>query len=76
MIAGSAGAARAFGSSMTSCAHEGFHSIRTVYERSSGVLVFFWTCEACGERLGEARRENYRPQFDPRGNQTVVTATR
>jgi hypothetical protein len=51
-----------------SCSHEGFHEIRTVYERDHGVLRYFWTCERCGARLCEARREEYRPSFDPNGN--------
>ena len=51
------------------CAHDGFHSIGTSYDRRSGVLVFHWTCERCGARLSEARRERYRPSFDPRGNE-------
>lgn len=45
-----------------------------MYDRNSGVLVYFWTCESCGKRLGEARREDYRPQFDPQGNQRFLAA--
>ena len=56
------------------CRHKGFHAIRTVYDRSSGVLVYFWTCEDCGKRLGDAAREEYRPAFDPRGNQRHLAA--
>jgi hypothetical protein len=51
-----------------SCPHDGFHGIRTAYDRPSGVLVFFWTCERCGARLREARRDEYRPAYDPHGN--------
>jgi hypothetical protein len=50
------------------CDHDGYHSIDTAYDRSSGELVFYWTCECCGLRLGEARREEYRPAFDPSGH--------
>jgi hypothetical protein len=50
------------------CPHNGFHEIRTSYDRQGGLLVYFWTCERCGARLAEARREQYRPSFDPRGN--------
>ena len=56
------------------CSHAEFHGIRTMYDRNSGVLVYFWTCESCGKRLGEARREDYRPQFDPQGNQRFLAA--
>jgi hypothetical protein len=52
-----------------SCRHQGFHAIQTAYDRRGGVLVYFWLCEACGERLGEARRESYRPKYDPRGSE-------
>jgi hypothetical protein len=56
------------------CSHADFHGIRTMYDRKSGVLVYFWTCESCGKRLGEARREEYRPQFDPQGNVRFLAA--
>ena len=55
------------------CDHDQFHSIQTAYDRASGILVYFWTCERCGERLREARREEYRPTFDPEGNQAFLT---
>jgi hypothetical protein len=55
------------------CSHTHFHGIRTSYDRSRGVLVYFWTCETCGKRLGEARREEYKPQFDPRGNDRFLS---
>jgi hypothetical protein len=58
------------------CSHEGFHAIRTVYDRQGGVLVFFWTCEVCGERLREERRESYRPRYDRRGSQSFRPVTR
>jgi hypothetical protein len=55
------------------CTHDGFHTIRTAYNHGRGVLVFHWTCERCGARLREARREPYRPAFDPRGNEAFLT---
>jgi hypothetical protein len=58
------------------CEHAGYHGIRTAYDRHSGVLVYFWTCEHCGERLGEARREPYRPRFDPNGHVRFLSAVR
>jgi hypothetical protein len=54
------------------CSHEGFHEISTAYDRDSGVLRYFWTCERCGAQLREARREEYRPSFDPHGNDGFV----
>jgi hypothetical protein len=56
------------------CPHDGFHDIRTAYDRRRGLLVFHWTCERCGARLSEARREPYRPSFDPRGNERFLGA--
>jgi hypothetical protein len=50
------------------CDHDGYHAIQTAYDHSGGQLVYFWTCERCGMRLGEARREEYRPAFYPSGN--------
>lgn len=58
------------------CRHDGFHSIGTSYDQRRGVLVFHWTCERCGARLSEARRERYRPRFDPLGNQRFPSAAR
>ena len=46
------------------CRHTGLHAVKTAYDREAGVLVFFWVCEVCLERLGDVRRERYRPRFD------------
>jgi hypothetical protein len=46
------------------------------YDRERGLLVYFWTCERCGTRLHEAGRAEYRPSFDPRGNERVVDSLR
>ena len=45
------------------CQHDGYHAIETSYDRRRGVLIFVWTCEQCGSRLGEAGRQKYRPAF-------------
>ena len=58
------------------CAHEGFRGIGSAYDRLRSVLVYYWTCERCGRRLGEIRRDRYRPQFDPRGNERYLTPGR
>jgi hypothetical protein len=58
---------------LIACAHDGFHAIGTSYDRRNGVLVYFWACERCGARLGDARREPYRPSYDPYGNQRFAT---
>ena len=43
------------------CQHDGYHAIGTSYDRRRGMLIFVWTCEQCGSRLGEAGRQKYRP---------------
>jgi hypothetical protein len=58
------------------CSHDGFHGIGTAYDRRQGVLTYFWTCDLCGTRLREARREEYRPSFDPRGNERHLLGQR
>jgi hypothetical protein len=64
---------RAFNGCMA-CSHEDFHEIRTAYDRRRGLMVYYWTCERCGARLEEARREPYRPAYDPRGNDRFLAA--
>jgi hypothetical protein len=56
------------------CRHEGFHELRARYDRDRRMLIFFWTCETCGTRLSEFRRQAYRPHFDPQGNQSVAAS--
>ncbi len=56
------------------CRHEGFHGIRTQYDHERCVLVCFWTCESCGQRLGEVRREEYRPAYDPHGAERFLAS--
>jgi hypothetical protein len=48
------------------CPHDGFHDIRSTYDQRRGLLFFYWTCEDCGELLGEAERTKYRPRFERR----------
>jgi hypothetical protein len=59
---------------VASCPHDDFHTIRTAYDQRRGVLVYFWTCERCGERLQEAGREEYRPSYDPHGNDPFLAS--
>jgi hypothetical protein len=46
------------------------------YDRSRGLLIFFWTCEQCGTRLGEIGRLRYRPSFNPDGQRPARHAPR
>ena len=73
-MAGNGGEWHRLAMALISCAHDGFHAIGTSYDRRTGVLVYFWACERCGARLGDARRERYRPSYDPFGNERFVTS--
>jgi hypothetical protein len=55
-----------------SCGHVGYREPRSQYDASTELLVFSWTCEDCGERLGEVARLPYRPDFRPDGNQQAT----
>jgi hypothetical protein len=56
------------------CRHQGFRAVSSSYDRTRGLLVYFWTCERCGARLNEAGRTEYRPRFDPQGNQRFLAS--
>lgn len=56
------------------CVHDGYRTIRSEYDHGRALLVYFWTCERCGSRLGVARRDEYRPAYDPHGNDRFVAA--
>jgi hypothetical protein len=58
------------------CVHDGFHDIRSSYDRARGELAFLLTCERCGATLRVLRRESYRPIFDPRGNDPYLAPVR
>ncbi len=49
------------------CGHDSYRTIESSYDRRRGLLVFYWRCEHCGTRLGEAGRVGYRPKFHPHG---------
>jgi hypothetical protein len=58
------------------CSHAGFREITTHYDRHSRLLLYFWKCAGCGIVLREVHREQYEPQFDPRGNDRYLSALR
>jgi hypothetical protein len=57
-----------------SCSHDGFRGIQSAYDRSRGVLVYFWLCERCGTRLSEATRTDYRPAYDRDANARFIAS--
>jgi hypothetical protein len=58
------------------CSHNEYRSIDSSYDHPRGMLVYFWRCERCGARLGEAQRVRYRPQYDPGGHKRFLPAAR
>jgi hypothetical protein len=47
------------------CGHDTYRAIDSSYDHGLGLLVYYWRCEDCGIRLGEAGRMEYRPEFSP-----------
>jgi hypothetical protein len=45
------------------CAHQGFHTISSSYDRATRVLAFFRRCDDCGARVAEVGRIAYEPRF-------------
>jgi hypothetical protein len=56
------------------CSHDGYHALRSEYDRTRAVLVYVWVCESCGSRLRVATRQPYRPHYDPHGNDRFFAA--
>ena len=56
------------------CHHEGFHSGEGRYDEPSGTLRYVVVCDACRAEVREVSVESYAPQYDPRGNDTHLSA--
>jgi len=54
---------------MTSCSHDGFHSGQGRYLHDSGVLRYVVVCDDCHAEVREVQAQEYRPRFDPHGNE-------
>jgi hypothetical protein len=48
------------------CRHDGFHTAASHYNHRSGVMRFMLVCDACGAKVKDVTRVEYRPHFDPR----------
>ena len=57
------------------CAHDSYRTFDSHYDFRRGVLVYYWRCESCQARLEEATRLDYRPSFDPGGNDKLRVQT-
>jgi hypothetical protein len=53
------------------CGHNTYRTIDSSYDHRRGLFVYYWRCEQCGERLGEAGRLSYRPNYRPRSTDSV-----
>jgi hypothetical protein len=58
---------------MTPCPHDGFHSGLGRYSRESSTLRYVVVCDDCQQELREVDVHEYRPQYDPAGNDPYVS---
>ena len=58
---------------MHGCSHDGFHSGEGRYSADTQTLRYVVTCDACGAELREVTVQQYRPDFNPRGNDAFMT---
>jgi hypothetical protein len=56
------------------CDHQGFHSAECRYDACSHTLRYVVVCDACHAEVRELSVESYAPKFDPRGNETYLSA--
>ena len=58
----------------TNCTHDGFHSGQGRYIQATGRLRYVVICDDCGTELREVTELEYRPDFDPHGNDAHLRA--
>jgi hypothetical protein len=58
----------------TNCTHNGFHSGQGRYLQATGRLRYVVICDDCGAELREVTELEYRPDFDPHGNDAYLRA--
>ena len=58
----------------TNCTHDGFHSGQGRYIQATGRLRYVVICDDCGTELREVTELEYRPDFDPHGNDSYLRA--
>ena len=59
---------------MKDCTHDGFHSGQGRYIRETSSLRYVMVCDACLAELREVEVLEYRPQYNPRGNDAYLSA--
>lgn len=59
---------------MKRCKHDGFHSGQGRYSPVSGELRYVMVCDECQQELAEIQTEQYRPSYDPNGNDAFLDA--
>jgi hypothetical protein len=58
---------------MGNCKHDGFHTGQGRYSPDSGQIRYVMICDECQQELAEVHRLEYRPSFDPHGNDSFLT---
>lgn len=58
---------------MHHCRHDGFHSGQGRYSADTQRLRYVMVCDTCEQELAEVTTIEYRPDFDPRGNEPYLT---
>jgi hypothetical protein len=56
------------------CTHDGFHSGQGRYSQETGRLRYVVICDDCKAELREVTELDYRPEFDPNGNDEYLRA--
>ncbi len=54
------------------CTHDGFHSGQGRYSHATQTLRYVLVCDDCHQELAQIHAEEYRPNYDPRGNDTFL----
>ena len=57
---------------MLACNHDGFHSGIGRYCNETQRLRYVMVCDRCETELAEVHAEQYRPAFDPSGNEPYL----
>ena len=56
------------------CEHDGYHTGQGRYSHETGRLHYVVVCDDCQAELREVSVVEYRPVYDPHGNDTFRTA--
>ena len=60
---------------MQDCQHDGFHSGQGRYVPETGSIRYVMVCDLCRTELREVEVLEYRPAYDPGGNDAYLRAS-